>query len=97
MKQKRLGPWEPASYQAADASALQALAAGVADEYQQKHVLRWIVEVAAATYDQSFWPGGEDGRRNSDFAEGRRFVGNSIVKMLKVDVQALLREEKKDV
>jgi hypothetical protein len=91
---KRLGPWEPAHYEAADASAIQALLRGDADEHQQQRALKWIIEVAAATYDQSFWPGGEDGKRNTDFAEGRRFVGNSVVKMLKLNVQALLKEER---
>ncbi len=91
---KRLGPWEPVQYEPADVAALQAMLRGEADVHQQQRALKWVIEQAAGTYDQSFWPGGEDGRRNSDFAEGRRFVGNTIVKMMRLNVQALLKGEK---
>lgn len=86
--------WLPPDYLPADATAIKALAAGTADPDQQKRALRWIIESAAGTYDLSYRPGGEDGRRDSDFAEGRRFVGSQIVKMLKINVAALLSSRK---
>jgi hypothetical protein len=76
-------PWIPVRYDDALTGAIKALAAGNANEDQQKRALKWIVEQAAATYDMSYRPG-EDGRRDTDFHEGRRFVGNQIVKQLKL-------------
>lgn len=78
-------PWTPPAYDTADAGAIQALLRGEAEPHQQQRALAWIINMAAATYDQSFYPGGEDGRRNTDFAEGRRFVGNQIVKMTRIN------------
>jgi hypothetical protein len=75
--------WYPPAYEEADATALKALQFGEANPDQQKRALKWIIENAANTYDLSFRPGGEEGRRNTDFAEGRRFVGLEIVKLLK--------------
>lgn len=90
---KLLGPWSPVPYESADAFAIQALLRGEAEPHQQQRALKWIVETACSTYDQSFYPGGEEGRRNSDFAEGRRFVGNQIVKMTRLNVSAIRRME----
>jgi hypothetical protein len=86
-------PWKPAGYKVADAAALQALQRGDATPEQQKRALRWWVEGACATYDMSFRPGGEDGRRNTDFAEGRRFVGLQTVKLLNASIADLRHDE----
>lgn len=90
---KAPGPWGPVPYDLADVSAIQALLAGTAQPEQQQRALRWIIETACGTYDQSFWPGGDEGRRNTDFAEGRRFVGNSIVKLTRLNLMQLRRDE----
>jgi hypothetical protein len=37
-------PWKPAPYDEADTYAIKALAAGVANEGQQKRALKWIIE-----------------------------------------------------
>lgn len=76
-------PWIPVGYDDALTGAIKALAVGNASSDQQQRALKWIVEAAAATYDMSYRPG-EDGRRDTDFHEGRRFVGNQIVKQLKL-------------
>lgn len=57
--------------------AIRALAEGKANEGQQRLVWDWLSYVTMTGYwtDNSFRPGGEDGRRSTDFAEGRRFVG----------------------
>lgn len=52
----------------------------------QQRALRWIIERAAGTYDQSFTP---DSPRLTDFAEGRRFVGLQIVKLLKINLSTM--------
>jgi hypothetical protein len=80
-------PWHPVPYDDVVTNALKALDAGIASAGQQTVALRWIVEVAAGTYDMSYRPGA-DGQRDTDFAEGRRFVGNSIVKQLKLRLAA---------
>ncbi len=85
--------YAPPPYELADVGAIQALAKGQASEYQQVRALKWIVDVACATYDQSYRPGGEDGRRDSDFAEGRRFVGNQIVKLTKINPELLRKKD----
>lgn len=89
MTKKQAGPWEPADYDIADAAAIQALTRGDATDEQQQRAIKWIIESAAGTYDQTFWPGGDDGDRNTAFAEGKRFVGNTIVKMTRLNTMAL--------
>ena len=78
--------WAPAPYEPYDISSLQALAKGEADAGQQQRALRWIVEAVCATYDQSFRPESE---RETAFAEGRRFVGLTLVKAMKLDISKL--------
>lgn len=84
-------PWRPPSYEEADVVAIQALARGTANLEQQRRALTWIIERAAGTYEMSYRPGGEDGARDTVFAEGRRFVGNQVVKMTKLKVGQLGR------
>lgn len=82
-RKKSVHPWQPVDYDSAVTGAIKALEAGAASAGQQQLALRWIVEAAAGTYDMSFRPG-QDGDRDTAFAEGRRFVGNSIVKQLRL-------------
>jgi hypothetical protein len=82
-------PWFPPQCEKADIAAVKALASGSANPEQQVRAIKWIVEEACMYYNLSFCPGGEDGRRDSDFAEGRRFVGAEIVKMTKLDLTKL--------
>jgi hypothetical protein len=70
--------------------SLQALEAGNANERQQKEVLRWLIHDACKTYDLSYRPG-ESGRRDTDFAEGKRFVGLQVVTLLKVNTTEVRR------
>ena len=77
-------PWHPASYEKADTAAVKALAAGNANEGQQKRALDWIINTVCGTYDLSFRPGGLEGDRATAFAEGRKFVGQQIVKQTKL-------------
>ena len=69
-----------APYETADAYALKAVANGTANEEQQRRAMRWVIEAAAGTYELSYRPG--DSSRDTDFAEGRRFVGLQIVKLI---------------
>lgn len=83
-------PWKPVSYELADADAIQALMRGDADAGKQQRALKFIIETICSTYDASYRPG-EDGRRDTDFAEGRRFCGLQIVKFIKLNLSALRR------
>ena len=47
----------------------------------QRHALRWIIENACMVYDQSY----HDNSHDTAFCEGRRFAGNTIIKMLKLE------------
>lgn len=86
-------PWKPANFDPADAAAFQALARGAANLDQQKRVLDWLVKKACHTYDLSYRPGGEDGKRDTDFAEGQRSIGLQIVKLLNLKIGLLQRGE----
>lgn len=85
-------PWMPPRYELADVSALQALQRGEASAEQQRRALKWLIGPACGAYDMSYRPG-EDGRRDTDFAEGRRFVGLQIVKLLNADISKLRRND----
>lgn len=84
-----IGPHMPAEYELADVSAVQAIHTGTATADQQARALKWIIEIAAGTYDAHFYPDA----RLTDFALGRAFVGQQIVKMLRLNVSALRRNE----
>ena len=82
-------PWLPAEWDIADAAAIQALQRGDASAEQQRRALAWIINIAAGTYDLSYRPGGPDGERDTTFALGRAFVGQQIVKVMKIALTKL--------
>ncbi len=85
-KPRIVGSHEPANYTDAVIGALKSLAGGIANEGQQKLALDWIINEAAKTYDQPYRPGA-DGDRDTAFACGRMFVGQQIVKVMKLTVK----------
>lgn len=83
--------WLPVDdWELADVIAVQALEKGTATEEQQKRALNWIINKACWTYESTFSPVRE---HDSSFAEGRRFAGLQIVKMLKINAAALARKK----
>jgi hypothetical protein len=68
---------------------MQALQRGDASPEQQRRALDWIIRVGATTYDSTFFPGEPDA---SAFAQGRRFVGLEVVKLLKVVPHAFVKD-----
>ena len=62
--------------------ALQALNHGIANKAQQQLALAFIVNDLCEHGSSEFWPGGEDGRRASDFAGGKRFIAVQIQRLL---------------
>ena len=80
-------PWDW-SQDIPGASAIQAVAEGKADEEQQKRAIKAIVEGLCQTYELSYSP---DSERDSAFAEGKRFVGLQLAKLLRLNLNALKR------
>lgn len=74
-------PYTPVPYEAADVTAVQLMERGECTPELQKRFFNWLINGVCATYDQSF----REDPYNTAFAEGRRFCGNTVVKMLKVD------------
>ena len=84
-------PWKPAKYTDSDVVAIQALASGEANADQQKRALKWIVEDCCKTYDMSYRP---NNTGDTTFAEGKRHVGNEIIKMIKLKLGNLQKISK---
>jgi hypothetical protein len=74
-----------------EVTAVNACVDGKATPQQAKLAIDWIMREAARVPDLSFQLGGEDGRRASDFAEGRRYVGHLIRQMLHPKTMELAR------
>ena len=80
----KLRAHDPADYDPEVVYALRAMHDGAALPHQQKLAWEWLMYVTAAGdgfADLSFRPG-PDGQRETDFAEGKRFVGLQMRKML---------------
>lgn len=82
-------PWIPPDHDDATVYAIRAVAEGLANDSQQKLFWRYLMYVTKASdefQDLSFRPSGEKaGARGeaTDFAEGMRFVGMMIRKLLR--------------
>lgn len=76
-------------------AALHALMDGNATEHQQKLALNWIINEASAPYGVHYYPD-QDGRRNTDFALGRAFVGQQIIGLLKIDLLKIIEEDNRN-
>lgn len=79
---------EPPPWELADASAIQALVRGDANQAQQQRAMNWIINTACNTYELDY----RTDARDHAFGSGRRFVGMQIVKMLKINVGALRKK-----
>ena len=79
--------WHPPQYGKEDIRAIQAIATYAAggetapSAQDCQRALDWIVNVAAATYDEPFRPGQSDA---VNYMLGRRSVGLAIVKLMKL-------------
>jgi len=80
-------PWQLPAIESADIFAIQAVAKGIANEGQQQRAWDYIVRALCETERMTFWPGGEDGKRATDFAEGKRWVGVQLRRIEKLRPQ----------
>ena len=72
-------PLERPDYIESDVQAIRALYSRTASGKQQRDALDWMIW-AFGTHDTSYRP---DSARNTDFAEGRRHAGTTLVWMIK--------------
>jgi hypothetical protein len=77
-------PWQLPHIEDHDIFALQAVAKGIGSEAQQRRAYDYIVRILCETDRMTFWPGAEDGRRATDFAEGKRWVGLQLRRIEKL-------------
>lgn len=78
----------PAPYDKPVLLAIRACIAGKASEAQQQLAMDWIITQASNLYDMSYRDGADGGELATAFHEGRRFVGNQIVKMTRPETLA---------
>ena len=78
-------PWAEPEYSKADVIAIQRVAAGDAEPIHQKRVIDILVNKIAETYNLSFRPDDDGGERATAFAEGKRYVGSQLVKLMKAN------------
>lgn len=78
-------PWLPPDHDESSIYAIRALANGTANDGQQKTAWAYLMFLTGASEefaDLSYRPG-PDGERDTAFAEGKRFVGLQIRKLLR--------------
>lgn len=79
-------PWKPTPYEPADAGAIQALVRGECPPHLQQRAITFIINNLCGTYDLQYRPGSHEATRDTDFALGKAFVGQQLVKLTKVKV-----------
>lgn len=88
-------PHAPSDWTEESVYSIRALYAGTANEGQQKTAMKWIEYLCGVgDFEDMAYRPGEDGRRATDFAEGKRFVGLQIRKMLHPAVTEAIEQER---
>ncbi|HEX5461890.1 MAG TPA: hypothetical protein VFX20_18140 [Steroidobacteraceae bacterium] len=86
----KVEPWRVPDYDLADAAALQAVYHGRGTEDQQRRAYLFIVQKLCAIGELSFRPPDIDpDGRTTAFAEGKRFVGQQLVKFAELNLDVL--------
>ena len=79
-------PWRPTPWEPADATALQALMRGDCPPHLQTRAIKFIMDLTGLR-DLSYRYGGQEGDRDTAFAEGKRWVGLQIAKLIEIKVK----------
>ncbi len=74
-----------------DIRAIQAVAEGTASETEQKRAIGWIINSAAATYENGFVADDPNGRLAA-FMDGRAFAGQQIVQLMRLKADAFRKK-----
>lgn len=85
-------PWQEPEYTKADVIAIQHVVLGSGSEAHQKRVIDLIINKIANSYDLSFRPDDMGGERATAFAEGKRYVGLQLIKLIKADPNKYSKE-----
>jgi len=91
-------PFEPSEWDEDILMAFRSFVAGKANDGQQALVWKYVQYLSGVGeyQDLSWRPGGPDGERQTSFAEGKRFVGLQLLKLLHPDaLEAIERERAK--
>jgi hypothetical protein len=83
---KLFEPWVAPKPSLFEAASVKAVAEGTATAEQQRECMAYIIKRVCGTYEEQFCPG-EEGRRNTDYALGKRRVGLHLVSLLSVDLK----------
>lgn len=75
-------PWTPQECSPEDVGALRGVYLGTASEHMQRHAMDFIVKRLCGVGEFPFVPGGEDGRRATDFKAGKQHVGLEILALV---------------
>jgi hypothetical protein len=71
-------PWDEVPLSNTELASIKAVHDGVANPDQQRIAFRTIVDKLCNVRGLSFAAGGEEGRRATDFSEGKRWVGATL-------------------
>jgi hypothetical protein len=82
-------PYDPVKFTKSQASAIQAVAAGIADDRQQRRALDCILTSVCDLNGLSYRPDEAGGERATAFAEGKRFVALQLCKALKLNIDLI--------
>jgi len=93
VKKPEIYPWFPAPYDERIVGAIKAVARGDATASQQRLFLDYLIRVVCKTDDLSFRPEDAGGERATCFAEGKRFVGQQIIKLVNISMEVVKRNE----
>jgi len=90
-------PYEPVDYDELIVMAVRSFSTGTANAAQQAEIWGWLQYVTGTGEfaDLSFRPGGAEAERESAFAEGKKFVGLQIQKMLHPATLEVIERERK--
>lgn len=80
---RRPPPHEATPVDRSIALAIKALNSGTANDRQQQLALRWIVHECAGFPQNPFYP---ESARDTDFACGKRWVGDQIASIINMDL-----------
>lgn len=86
-------PWMLPPRELADVLALKALAAGKANEDQQRRAYEFILKDICGVQFLAYQP---DSVRDTDFALGKQFVGHTIVKFVNLNPDVFKQETGND-
>jgi hypothetical protein len=92
-----IAPYLPPKVSKAVAYATKAVAGGTADANQQQLFMTWLIEEASRAHDMSYRPAHLGGQSDTDFAEGKRYVGLSVIRLVRMapaDIDELEAEKR---